>query len=499
MGQNLVTGTRPQLGGRRAQPAERVAPPPTRGAGQSVIIRVAKIAGRLVIVQAVIVVGLWWVSEEWLTPKAPAGIERVADLYAAAAGRFMMVADQRALDLLVKQASARPEIAYVGVESVDGTVLAHTDPARVGRLWNEPMTARIRSTAGTPPREIAVVILNPDQKVGPPVGRVRLGYFTVGEGTIVPSMYGPGSVVPFLLITVFATIPLGWLAMALAKPSGPGPGAAPGPALETLAQVAWANHGQFVTEAQQLRVTLAERDAQLARLAKPVGHAVPSAAIDPSQQRAILSITHAVRTSLSNILGFSKLLLRERDGSLTETQAADVLNIQRAGSELLAFVTALSELNRAEAGPLQIQPEGVDVRFLMNELATEYRSAHALDIKVECPAQFPLLRTDRTHLGQILRTLTMQASTMSGQGEIVLRALAIGKTASISIAYPGRTLSGEDLAAMFAPREAGGGRIGLTLARSLAILNGGNIAVESRPDHGIVFTLTVPVEEAHAA
>ena len=104
-----------------------------------------------------------------------------------------------------------------------------------------------------------------------------------------------------------------------------------------------------------------------ARLAKPVDHAVPATAIDPSQQRAILSITHAVRTSLSNILGFSKLLLRERDGSLTETQAADVLNIQRAGSELLAFVTALSELNRAEAGPLQIQPEGVDARVLLNE------------------------------------------------------------------------------------------------------------------------------------
>ena len=109
-----------------------------------------------------------------------------------------------------------------------------------------------------------------------------------------------------------------------------------------------------------------------------------------------------------------------------------------------------------------------------------------------------MLRTDRTHLGQILRTLTMQASTMSGQGEIVLRALAIGKTASISVAYPGRTISAEDLAAMFAPKEAGGGRIGLTLARSLAILNGGNIGVESRPGHGIVFTLTVPVEEAHA-
>jgi signal transduction histidine kinase len=245
-----------------------------------------------------------------------------------------------------------------------------------------------------------------------------------------------------------------------------------------------------VTEVQRLKVVLAERDAQVARLTKN--------SIDPSHQRAILSITHAVRTSLSNILGFSKLLLRELDGALTETQTADVLNIQRAGTELLAFVTALSELNRAESGHIQIQPEVVDARALLNELASEYRSVHSLDITVECPAEFPMVRTDRTHLGQILRTLTMQASTMSGHGEIVLRPRSNGKTANISVAYPGRIISDEDMATMFAAKDASGGRIGLTLARSLAILNGGNIGVESQPGHGVVFTLTVPIEEAHA-
>ncbi len=112
----------------------------------------------------------------------PTSIERIADLYAAAAGRFMVATDQRALDLLVKQGAAWPEIAYIGVEDALGTVLAHTDPTRVGRIWNEVMTTGVRSMAGVPLREIAVLILNPDQKVGPPVGRIG--------SAIAPSMTG---------------------------------------------------------------------------------------------------------------------------------------------------------------------------------------------------------------------------------------------------------------------------------------------------------------------
>jgi signal transduction histidine kinase len=509
MNHDLVPGHRGLLGDRRARPADRAGARRLKaflsaittaalGLGNPVIVRAVRVTVLLVTLQAILVVGLWWLSEQWLTPKMPTGIDRIADLYAAAAGRFMIAADQRALDLLVKQAAAWPEIVYVGVEDFQGTVLAHTDPARVGKTWNEAMTTRIRSTAGIPPREIAVLILNPDQKGGPPVGRVRLGYITIDDGTIVPSALAQGPVVPFLVVTVVATIPLGWLVILLTKPSVRRPSEPPGPPLEALAQVAWATHGQSVTEVRRLTVALAERDVQVARLTKTIERAAQLNSIAPSHQRAILSITHAVRTSLSNILGFSKLLLRELDGTLTETQTADVLNIQRAGTELLAFVTALSELNRAEAGHIQIQPEAVDAEALLNELAAEYRSAHSLDIKVECPAQFPMVRTDRTHLGQILRTLTMQATTMRGHGEIVLRPQSNGKTVSISVAYPGRIISDEDMATMFASKEASGGRIGLTLARSLAILNGGNIGVESQPGHGVVFTLTVPIEDAHA-
>jgi signal transduction histidine kinase len=519
MGQDLVPGHGRPLGDRRARFTNRAGAQPrgpnslgprlkallsalTTALGfgnRPLIIRAVKVIVLLAIMQAILGAGLWWLSEEWLTPKMATGVERIADLYAAAAGRFMLATDQTALDLLVRQGATSPQIVYVGVEDAHGTVLAHTDPARVGKIWNEAMTTRIRSTAGTPPREIAVLILNPDQKAGPPVGRVRVGYITIDDGrTIVPSTHARGSVVPFLVITVVAAIPLGWLLIVLTKPSVRRPSETPGPSLEALAQVAWAHHGQFVTEVRRLTVALAERDAQVARLTKTVEHAAQSNSIDPSHQRAILSVTHAVRTSLSNILGFSKLLLRELDGTLTETQTADVMNIQRAGTELLTFVTALSELNRAEGRQVQIQPEAVDVKALLNELAAEYGSAHSLEIKVECPAELPMVRMDRTHLGQILRTLTMQATTLSGHGEIALMTRSNGKTVHISVAYPGRVISDEDMATMFVSKETSGGRIGLTLARSLAILNRGDIDVENQSGNGVVFTLTMPIEDAHA-
>lgn len=324
-----------------------------------------------------------------------------------------------------------------------------------------------------------------------------------------PIATGRTSVVPFLLIAMVAALPLGGLLIAFTKLPVRRASEARSQPLENL--LAWADRERFVTEVQRLKVALDERDAEVARLTPAVEPAAvapaalasspPSSTSDPSHQRAIVSITHAVRTSLTNILGFSKLLLRELDGPLTATQTADVLNIQRAGAELLTFVTALSELNRVEAGQVKLQPEAVDAKVLLHELAAECGMAHSLDMKVECPAELPIVRADRTHLVQILHTLITQATALSGHGEVVLRPRSNGTTVLIAVAHPGRVISEEDLATIFDPfasKETSGGRVGLTLARSLAILNGGSIAVESQPGTGVVFTLTVPMEGAHA-
>ena len=91
------------------------------GLGNPAIVRAVKVTVLLVVLQAILVVGLWWLSEEWLTPKMPTGIERIADLYAAAAGRLMTATDQRALDILIRQATAWPEASRTLTEPCSPT------------------------------------------------------------------------------------------------------------------------------------------------------------------------------------------------------------------------------------------------------------------------------------------------------------------------------------------------------------------------------------------
>jgi signal transduction histidine kinase len=467
------------------------------------ITRAVRMILLLAVLQAIVATGAWWLTEDWLFPKAEAPTaqaattERLAHLYAAAAGRLVATADAGALAHLVKRAATWPEVVYVGVEDAQGRVLSHTDPARVGKIWNEATSTKIRATAGAAHREVVVPIVDAGQKAAPPLGRVRLGYIAIVEGAPNGTIPGGRSSILVLVVAVVAAIPLGALiAYVTNRPAAEPPAAAPSQSLERLAQVTWSDRERLVTEIRRLKDTLGEREVEVAPLerALPSG---PAAAPDPSHQQAILSIAQAVRTSLTNILGFSKLLLREADGPLTEGQTADVLNIQRAGVELLRLVTGLSDLTRAEAGLMAPRPETVDIQALLHELAGEYGSAHSLDMKVECPPELPAARADRAHLVQILHTLIMQATMLSGHGEVVLRPRSSATAVRIAVAHPGRAVPDEAVATFFDPfatKESSGARVGLALAQTLAQLNGGRITLEQPPDHGVVFTVDMPVE-----
>jgi signal transduction histidine kinase len=300
---------------------------------------------------------------------------------------------------------------------------------------------------------------------------------------------------------VVAAVPLGALLAYLTdRPAAP-PAEPPSQSLESLAQATWSDRERLVAEIRHLKETLAERASDPARAPLALAPSAPVAPAAAMQEPAILSVAQAVRTSLTNILGFSKLLLREADGPLTESQSADVLSIQRAGVELLRLVAGLSELGRAEAGLMPLHPEPVDPRALLHELAADCGSAHSLDIKVECPPDLapdlPLVRADRGHLVQILHTLIMQATTLDGHGEVALRPRASASMLHITVAHPGRTIPEDAVAAFFDPfagKESNGTRVGLALARALARLNGGGVAVAQPPDEGVVFTVDIPLE-----
>ncbi|MGH7277536.1 MAG: sensor histidine kinase, partial [Candidatus Rokuibacteriota bacterium] len=231
-------------------------------------------------------------------------------------------------------------------------------------------------------------------------------------------------------------------------------------------------------------------------------------ALRERHNRAVAYISHVLRGSLTNILGFSKLLLRRVDGPLNETQTAGVLTIQQAGGRLLTFVNALAELARLEAGTADRRPADIDVSALLREIASERELPGAVNVKLEEPAEALTVHADRGHVRLIVSTLVDQAVSRTGHGDVVLAARRGGDVIDVEVAHPGRRIAVEELPNLFEPfpvRDASpsfasdGGRVQLAVARSLAILNGGTLGADSgHDDLGVRFTLRLPAMSGSA-
>jgi signal transduction histidine kinase len=271
--------------------------------------------------------------------------------------------------------------------------------------------------------------------------------------------------------------------------------------------LAQANVGQWQADLAQARIALEQAHADLdgARSAVSAAPAVPRDLVDDELKqlyaRAIAYISFAVRGSLTNVLGWSKLLLRESEGPLTDAQRSGVATIQDSGQRLLGLVSDLVDLARIDAKMLDLQEDHVDVPSLVREVVgagAELLGRKPEAIGVECPSTLPAARGDRQRLRQVLLTLIQEPP---GTGAVRLVVRFANQGIAIAVEHPEWVVSKEeagDLFDPFAPLDPAspvhddGGRLRLALARSLGTLGGATLTVESRPESGTTFTLTLP-------
>lgn len=267
--------------------------------------------------------------------------------------------------------------------------------------------------------------------------------------------------------------------------------------------------GRRAAEAASLRMELdRERQSQgSTALAPPSGPPLEDRLGDgeadaarQAQYRAVGHICQVFRHSLTTILGFSRLLLRNVDGGLNAHQRTDVENIHRAGDELLAFITALSELARADLGSLPCRRETVSLGRLLAQAAQ--MPDVAAGVKVVLDAEdTTFVEADPAHVGRALHLLLQYTVTDAQPGSVVATARAHGGSASVEVAYPRPPVPPEDLDRLFSPFGPAGAtdaaRIRLALARALTALNGGQLSVEPG-DRSVTFSLTLPQDGGRA-
>jgi signal transduction histidine kinase len=227
--------------------------------------------------------------------------------------------------------------------------------------------------------------------------------------------------------------------------------------------------------------------------------------LDRIQSEFLTNMSHALRTPLNSIIGFSRVMLKELDGPLTDLQRTDLTTVYDSGRHLLGLINDMLELTQLDLGtaPFSIAP--VDLGELIEGvMATVQALARnkPIQLHAQVPENLPALCTDGRRVRQVILALLSNAVKYTDEGSIRLRVApddADGRV-TISVSDTGDGIARQEEARLF--EEAGPGStngdenlagFGLAVSRRVAQKLGGEIWLESEEGIGSTLFFTLPL------
>ncbi len=233
-----------------------------------------------------------------------------------------------------------------------------------------------------------------------------------------------------------------------------------------------------------------------------------------SKSEFLANMSHEIRTPMTAILGFTENLL-DSDQSDSDRLSA-VHTVRRNGEHLLQIINDILDISKIEAGKLDVErircsPVQLvaDVKSLMQVRA----DAKNLPFLTEYIGPVPeTIESDPTRLKQILVNLIGNAIkfTEAGGVRLVTRFVEDAEddqggsprepTVQFDVVDTGLGMTEEQVDHLFqaftqadttTTRKFGGTGLGLMISKRLAELLGGTITVESKPNEGSTFRLTI--------
>ncbi|HSI54776.1 MAG TPA: ATP-binding protein, partial [Ramlibacter sp.] len=228
-----------------------------------------------------------------------------------------------------------------------------------------------------------------------------------------------------------------------------------------------------------------------------------------AKSRYISAISHELRTPLNSILGYAQLMGEDTGVPAHRKQAVTV--IRRGGEHLLSLIEGTLDIARIESGKLTLNVKPMQFADCVHEMAGMFEpqaTGKGLAFKFEVEGNVPeVVRADEKRVRQILINLLGNAIKFTSQGQVSFRVRYAREMASIEIEDTGPGLTQDELAQIFEPFARGnsashtapGAGLGLTIAKMLTDLMGGELTVTSTPGTGSVFRIRLFLPEVHNA
>jgi signal transduction histidine kinase len=219
---------------------------------------------------------------------------------------------------------------------------------------------------------------------------------------------------------------------------------------------------------------------------------------------------HELRTPMTSVRASAQLLLRQldREGGPDQARLRQMLEIIEGQSDRLGrLVAQLLDVSRIQSGRLALEFEAVDLVGLVEGVADGVRStAGGHTIAVRAPDRLDA-HVDPLRFEQVVTNLLDNAVKYSPDGQAIDVELSqpASDIAKLTVTDRGDGVPPEYRERIFEPfyqapsagRSKGLG-LGLYITRQTVELHGGRIELESPPNGGTRFVVTVPIEAARS-
>ena len=219
----------------------------------------------------------------------------------------------------------------------------------------------------------------------------------------------------------------------------------------------------------------------------------------------LANVNHELRTPLSSIIGYARLVRRETEGQISSLQRENLEDLLRNAERLLGLIDSLLDFAKIEAGKIEVQLEPVRLDELIQGAAATIEpmlNKNSVRLVRDVPRHLMPLYTDREKLRQIILNLLGNAVKFTEHGEIKIIASQQNGSLQLVVSDTGIGIGKEDLNKIFeefyqadlSTNKYRGTGLGLAIVKRFVSLLGGKIDVASEEGKGANFTVTLPLD-----
>jgi signal transduction histidine kinase/FixJ family two-component response regulator len=253
----------------------------------------------------------------------------------------------------------------------------------------------------------------------------------------------------------------------------------------------------FEDENRTIREELHRKEVETAR----------EQAANRAKSAFLANMSHELRTPLNAILGFSELMIDAKPGQYPDqTKTRFLVQIHSSGKHLLGLINDILDLSKIEAGQMELRLKVVSVAEVVAQVASTVEPLAAqkqIHLVFSAPDAGQVL-ADEGKLKQMVLNLVSNAIKFTPDGgTVTIAAARVADRLQIVVTDTGIGIAEVDIPRLFkefqqvdssANRNQQGTGLGLALTRSLALLHGGDVWVESEVGKGSRFTIDLPLE-----